>query len=117
MELQGVIKKFTDVESGVAKSSGKEWKKQSFVISNYEGFEGREVEFCFEVFGAENVEKLTQYNKVGDEVKVQFNIDCNEWNNRYYTSLKSWRVEKVDGSSVDATSAIAQNEEPDNLPF
>jgi len=55
---------------------------------------------AFELFKkeeyAEHVEKFLQYNKIGDNVEVEFNIRTNEHNGRYYTSLTVWKCAKVD---------------------
>jgi len=97
LEITGVIKKFLPVESGVSKSD-KEWKKQSFIVVNNDGYEGREQMYCFEVFGAEKVENLTKYQKEGQEVKVYFNVKTNEWKDKFYTSLQSFRIEKLESA-------------------
>ncbi len=112
LSITGKIKKFLEVESGVS-AAGKEWSKQNYIVANNDGYEGAEQIFCFEVFGEEKVEQLTKFNKVGDNVKVSFNVDTNEWKGKYYTSLKSWRVEKVDAVEGAAESQA----EPDDLPF
>jgi len=118
LAVSGKIKQFLDVESGVAKASGKEWKKQNFLISNNDGYEGKEQVFCFEVFGEEKVTNLTKFQKVGDEVSVQFNIGCNEWKGKYFTSLSAWRIEKKSSEEV-SNQAPEQSlvEEQDDLPF
>lgn len=112
LKVSGVIKKMLPVESGTAKSSGNEWKKQSFVVANNEGYEGKEQIFCFEVFGADKVENLSKYNKEGDLVEVSFNISTNEWKDKYFTSLQSWRIEKIQNAESDSS-----NEVDDDLPF
>jgi len=122
LEITGEIKKFLDVEKGIGKTSGKEWEKQNYIVSNNDGYEGKEQLFCFEVFGAENVEKLTKFNNVGDNVKVSFNIGTNEFNGKYYTSLKSWRVDKLDENATNppilaTVTSDLNDSEPDDLPF
>ncbi len=109
--IKGTVKELLEVQSGVAKSSGNEWKKQTFIVSNNEGYEGKEQIFAFEVFGAEKVDNLTKYNKVGDKVEVNFNIQTNEYNGKYYTSLQAWKV------SSATPKEIVSTEPTDNLPF
>lgn len=108
--IKGTVKELLEVQSGVAKSSGKEWKKQAFIVSNNEGYEGKEQIFAFEVFGADKVDNLTKYNKVGDKVEVSFNIQTNEYNGKYYTSLQSWKVSS-------ATPQEIVEDDPNPLPF
>lgn len=113
LEITGKIKSFLPVQEGESKA-GKAWKKQSYIVTNKDGYEGAEQEFCFEVFGEEKVDQLSSFNKVGDNVKVFFNIKTNEWQGKYFTSLQSWRIEKSDG--VSEVEVVAE-EVVEDLPF
>jgi len=89
MELVGVITKVLDKVTGQKKDGSGEWVKQSFVIDTGETYNNI---ICFELFGDEKVENFNKYNKVDDAVVVEFNINCNEWQGKYFTSLGAWRV-------------------------
>ena len=115
LEVKGKIEKFLEVESGVSKATGNNWKKQSFIVKTDEQFNNL---YCFEVFGEEKVDNLTKFNKVGDSVNVQFNVSCNEWKGRYFTSLSAWRVEKSDVAEKEPTESVSIEETDNNdLPF
>lgn len=114
LSITGSIKKILPIESGTAKSTGNEWQKQSFIVANNEGYEGKEQIFCFEVFGQEKVENLTKYQKEGDKVKVSFNIGTNEWKDKYFTSLSAWRIEKL---KSEKTTNEPKTVEAGDLPF
>ena len=111
---KGTINTVLPVESGTSQS-GKEWKKLNFVISNYEGYEGAEQIFAFEIFGTEKVDNFEKYNKVGQDVEVSFNIRTNEWKDKYYTSLQAWKV--MSGERVEASAPVLEEEGSDSLPF
>tara|TARA_R110000751_G_scaffold292982_1_gene400422 strand:+ start:453 stop:803 length:351 start_codon:yes stop_codon:yes gene_type:complete len=113
LKLTGTIKTILPVQSGTAKS-GNDWQKQTFVITNNDGYEGKEQIFAFEVFGADKVENLTKYNKVGDNVEVSFNISTNEWKDKYFTGLQAWKIEKV-GATTEAPKQ--ELDKGDDLPF
>jgi len=125
-KVTGKIKKVLDKQEGVSKAK-KEWVKQSFVVSNNDGYEGKEVVYCFEIFGAEKVDKFNQFQKVGDDVDVNFSISTNEWTDpktkevKYFTSLSAYGVFKVDSTSTQAPSfeeaPNLNNEDNDDLPF
>lgn len=120
LKLKGKIKQFLDVKEGVAKTSGNAWKKQSFIIANNEGYEGKEQVFCFEVFGEEKVENLTKFQKVGDEVVVSFNISTNEWEGKYFASLSAWRIEKAEAQEPKIDKAepfVTDGKNEPDLPF
>ena len=102
LKVKGTIRTILDKQSGIS-NAGKEWTKQSFVIANNEGYEGREQLFAFELFGDEKVSKFNNHNNVGKEVEVSFNIKCNEWKDKYFTSLDAWKIFKADTEGKAAT--------------
>ena len=120
LKVSGKIVKILDKVTGTKKDGSGEWVKQSFVIDNGEQYNNLA---SFEVFGDEKVENLNKYNKVGDEVEVTFNISCNEWQGKYYTTLQAWKIFKS-----ESTPAVPQagefkpsedlkDDEHDSLPF
>lgn len=111
--LKGKITIIKDVQKGTSKA-GKEWQKLEFVISNNDGYEGREQFFCFELFGAEKVENFIKYNELGKEVEVSFNISCNEWEGKHFTSLQAWKVFAIETATINNTTV---EEVEDDLPF
>ena len=119
LKLKGTIKEILEVESGTSKA-GKEWQKLTFAIANNDGYEGKEVTYAFELFGAEKVENFNKYNKVGSLVEVSYNTESNRWqspqgNVRYFTTNSAW---KVFGVSTETPEAIKQTPEvDDSLPF
>ena len=118
LKVTGKIEKFLDVESGISKA-GKDWQKQSYLLRTTDEYNNL---YCLDVFGAEKVEQLTKFNKVGDEVSVLFNVGCNEWNGKYFTSLNSWRIDKLDSNTLTPpplaeVSNDLNEETPGDLPF
>ena len=117
-KVTGTIKEFLEVKSGISKATDKEWKKQIFIVTNNDGYNGNEMLYAFEVFGAEKVENLTKYNKVGDVVDVTFNVKCNEYNGNYYTSLGAWNIKKSEAvAEPEAHPVENENEAVDDLSF
>ena len=112
LKVKGKIVKILDKVTGQKKDGSGEWVKQSFVIDNGEQYNNLA---SFELFGNEKVENLNKYNKVGDEVEVSFNINCNEWQGKYFTSLQAWKVFKANGTAPVQESI--KEEDNGNLPF
>ena len=117
LTIKGKITVINDIQKGTSKA-GKEWKKLTFVVSNNEGYEGREQVFAFEIFGDEKVGNFVKYNKLGQDVEVSYNIKCNAWTKdgktSYFTSLDAWKVfGGVTEKSVETESA----KQDDDLPF
>jgi single-strand DNA-binding protein len=56
--------------------------------------------FQFEVH-KDRCDELDKY-KEGDNVKVHFNVRCNDYKGKFYTNLVAWRLEKM--STADAVA-------------
>lgn len=99
MEFTGKIIAILPARGGVSKT-GNEWKVQEFVIENHDQYPRK---MCFEVFGAD---KIDQFNiQVGEELNVSFDIDARQWQDRWFNSIRAWKVERV---NVAATAAPVQ---------
>ena len=125
LKITGKIKKILDPVTGESKD-GNQWKKVEFVVTNNEGYEVREQIFCFQIFGAERVDKFLEYNKVGNDVDVKFNIKVNEYKGKYYTNLDAWSVFGVQGQGTpkpvqkqvqEPVSVVDEPDDLDSLPF
>jgi hypothetical protein len=89
MEITGQIVTIIDKKGGVAKSSGKPWVLQEYVIETKDEYPKK---VCFEVFGEE---RISNFNiREGDLLTVYFDIDAHEYNGRWYNSIRAWKVER-----------------------
>jgi hypothetical protein len=113
MRVQGIILEIFDVQEGTS-SSGSTWKKTNFLVDNGEKYNNL---FYFEIFKAEKVDNFIKYNKVGDSVAVEFNVNTKEYQGKYYTSLSAWRVEALKGEASSDTGQEFEGVENDDLPF
>jgi hypothetical protein len=118
MEIIGKVVSILPLESGQGKNG--EWKKQQFVIEIESGQFPKKV--CAQLWG----DKIAQAGLVeGETVKVFFDLESREFNGRWYTDVKAWRVEKSGGATatpgVPAEEAYNPPLEPgsptDDLPF
>ena len=111
-KVKGTLSKILAGEAGTTKA-GKDWKKIIFTVTNNDGYEGREMLYAFEIFGTEKVDNFIKYNKEGSAVEVVFNIQVNEWQGKYYTTLQAWKV--MSGKQAEQSTATV--EATDDLPF
>ncbi len=94
MELKGKITHVLDEKSGT--SSRGPWRKQEYVIE-IPGDYPKQV--CFMVWG----DKIDQFNlSKGSEVTVHFDLESREYNGRWYTDVKAWKVEQPEQSQSQA---------------
>jgi hypothetical protein len=115
MELQGNVIQLLDEQSGDGKNG--KWRKREYVIETGGQYPRK---ICFNLWG----DKIDQFPmKVGDSVNVFFDIESRDFNGRWYTDVKAWKVEsasKSDGKSVNSQSAGQDLQSPpemNNIPL
>lgn len=112
LEVTGKIKKFLEAQTGETKSGGT-WSKQQFIVETETEYNNL---YCFEVFGDEKVSNLTKYQKVGDNVTVEFNVSTNEYRDKYYTSLSAWKISKAQTNNQPETSTYSAPSNTNGFP-
>jgi len=112
LEVVGKIEKVLEAKKGTSKKSGEEWISQEFVVKTGDKYNNL---YCFSIFGQEKVDNFAKYNKVGDAVKVSFNVSTNEWQGKYFTSLQAWSVFKETGEANGQEPVVS--DVVDDLPF
>ena len=101
MELEGRIVRKLSVQSG--NSARGSWSKQEFIFEYQEGNYPTKV--VMHVWGDDKVRELDKY-QVNDKVKVSFNLSSREYNGRWYTDVRAWRIEPA--GATGSHSAPAQ---------
>ena len=66
---------------------------------------------------AEHVDNFKKYNNVGDPVEVEFSIRPREYQNKVYTGLSHWKIEKLEGGEQQPQNETFVAEGDDDLPF
>ncbi|MDL2314812.1 DUF3127 domain-containing protein [Bacteroidales bacterium OttesenSCG-928-C19] len=94
MEAVGKIFKIMPEQSGT--SARGTWMKQEFVIETEEQFPRK---VCFSMWGEDKCAGLKQL-ALGDKVVVSFNAESREFNDRWYTDLRCWKLEKQTTQAV-----------------
>ncbi len=130
MEISGKIIQVLPEQGGVSKTSGKEWKLQAYVLETQEQYP-RKVHF--EVFGEDRIK--ANPCQLDDIVTVSFDIESREFNGRWYTSIRAWKIQQgvVDAAApqvvpvaqpvaapqtnVETFDAAAGVDETTDLPF
>ncbi len=84
------------------------WNKQEFVIETIDQFPKK---VCFTAWG-EKANDLKQYGP-GDTLKVTFNLESREYNDRWYTEARAWRIDQAEGEGGQpAPGGSSQSERP-----
>lgn len=85
--VDGIITNVLPVQSGVGKSSGKEWHKQTAVLQTSEQYPKS---IAFDMFN-DRIIPL----QVGQSVHVQISIESREYQGRWYTNVNAISVEQA----------------------
>ncbi len=101
------------------------WTKQDFVIETQEQFPKK---VCIAAWG-EKAKELDNI-AIGDTLKIGFNVESREFNGKWYTDVKAWKIEKQGAAQRSDASPMPSDEtlppfldptntfEPtDDLPF
>lgn len=108
LKLTGKIKQIGEVQIF---DSG--FRKLEFVITTLEQYPQ---DVKFEII-KDRIDNFIQYNKVGQEVEVSFNVRGNEYNGRYFVNLQAWKVFKTTQAEAEQPKAETVEEVKDDLPF
>ena len=87
LEIEGTLSQKLAVASGT--SARGPWAKQEFILEFPDG--NFTAKACFTAWGQDKVQELDKY-RVGDKVKVSFNLKSREYNGRWYNDLQIWKI-------------------------
>ena len=115
MELSGkVIQKLPEV--GGNSKSGNAWRKQEIILETGGQYPKK---VCVALWG----DKIDQFSiNTGENVTLSIDVESREYNGRWYTEVKAFKVDKNGGGSA-AHSAMPEVDsfhsegEEDKLPF
>jgi hypothetical protein len=124
-ELKGLLSHIGGVETIVLRNGG-EMKKRTVVIDYKSGQFDRKAAFVVQV---DSVNAEINGMRLGDEVTMHYNIESREWNQKWFTDLKVWRIE-TNGATKNTTEmatnsaqaaattspAVAARQQSDNHP-
>lgn len=112
LELEGRIARKFSVQTG--NSARGAWSKQEFIFEYQEGNFPSQI--CMNVWGEDKVRELEKY-QVGDRVKISFNLSSREYNGRWYTDVRAWRIEPVGSQPQQPQSAAPYPSQMPSAPF
>lgn len=106
LEITGKLYKVLPEVTGAGKNGS--WVKQEFILETTEQYPKK---VCCSAWG----EKVSiKGYQLGDELKVSFNIESREYNERWYTDLRAWKIEGQK-TGTDTTPAVQKEEFPGNV--
>ena len=101
MDIVGKIIQVLPLQEGVGRN-GNPWKVQPYVLETLDQYP-RKVHF--EVFGEDRI-KLNPCD-IDQLVTVSFDIESREFNGRWYTSIRAWKIQQGDVTQQPAVQPAA----------
>ena len=96
MELKGKVIQILPLTTGAGKKG--QWKKQEFIVETQTQYPKK---VCLSLWG----EKVDQYSlAVGEMVNASVDLESREYNGRWYTEARAWKLDK-NGSADSSSSA------------
>lgn len=113
MEITGKVIQLLPLQTG--QGSKGEWRKQEFILETPGQYPKR---VAMSLWGAELINKYDL--ETGMDVKAFINLESKEYNGRWYTEVRCWKIETDSRRSAPAPdTGITSNSGSgsDDLPF
>ena len=114
MQLTAKLVQLLPLQTGTGKNG--QWKKQDIIVETEATYPKK---VCISVWG----DKIdTASLQTGSLLKIDFDVESREFNGRWYTDIKAWKIE-VAGSAPPAQDkshvsvGVDQISHDDDLPF
>lgn len=115
MLLKAKLAQILPIQSGSGKNG--EWKKQDVILET-------EGQFPKNIYISIWGDKINESQlKIGNILKIDFDIESRDYNGKWYTDLKAWKIEVVNtGTEIIPNTTLANDSEfpdsdNDTLPF
>jgi hypothetical protein len=108
LEITGKLVSLLPQQTGEGKNG--QWVKQEFILETT-GEYPRKV--CISAWGdkARDVENL----QPGDVLKLGINLESREYNSRWYTDVRAWKIDKVSESGNSSPAASPSDIPPPSI--
>ncbi|MCW5910194.1 MAG: DUF3127 domain-containing protein [Cyclobacteriaceae bacterium] len=114
MDISGTVVALLPQQSGQGKNGV--WKKQEFILEQPGQYPKK---VCLSLWGEKVDEnRLT----IGEKITASVNIESREYNGRWYTDVRAWKITRQSGGGGNETPPPADDFIPessgsDDLPF
>ena len=110
MDIIGKVIQKLDIQSGTSATTGKTWQSLTFIIETIENYPRK---VAIELFGEQRIKDNPV--EIDQVYTISFDLESREFNGRWYTSARAWKV--VAGIPQVAPAAAApQQVMPQQMP-
>lgn len=98
MQLTGKVIQILPLQTGSGKNG--EWRKQDVIVETDGQFPKK---ICISIWGDKINNTLLQ---LGNVLKFDFDLESREYNGRWYTDVKAWKLEALNTNSPNGGTNI-----------
>jgi hypothetical protein len=115
MQITAKLVQLLPLQSGTGKNG--QWKKQDIIVETEATYPKK---ICVSVWGDKIDASQLQ---PGNLLKIDFDVESREYNSRWYTDVKAWKIEVAGNASPAGSEKVMDNTGPENtgndddLPF
>jgi hypothetical protein len=109
MDITGKLSEILPEQSGQGRNGN--WTKLSFVLETQDQYPKK---ICIDAWG-DKVDAIKSM-KINDVIKVDFDVESREYNGKWYTNIKAWRIEKQGAGSSNLPSSSSSSSQNPPLP-
>jgi hypothetical protein len=115
MEISGTVVSLLPMQTGQGKNGP--WKKQEFILETPGQYPKK---VCLSLWG-DKVDEIKI--STGEKITASINIESREYNGRWYTEVRAWKVVRTSEAQRDIPppstddSFIPETDASDDLPF
>lgn len=107
MQLTAKLVQLLPLQTGTGKNG--QWKKQDIVVETEATYPKK---ICVSVWG----DKIdTSQFQPGNQLKIDFDVESREFNGRWYTDVKAWKIEVAVDSTAAGPEKVPGNIGPENM--
>ena len=100
MEIVGKVVQVLPLQEGTSQRTGQPWTIKTFILETLENYPRK---VAIEIFGSQRIQDNPC--EVDQVVTVSFDLESREFNGRWYTSVRAWRVQQ---GAVQGAAPAAQ---------
>ncbi|MBK7971490.1 MAG: DUF3127 domain-containing protein [Bacteroidetes bacterium] len=104
LEITGKVIQILPLETGEGKNG--QWKKQFFIMEYMDGNYPKKLSVSVWGDKTESIRNL----QPGANIKVSFNVDSREYNGRWYTDVRAWKIETGGAASAPSNDTPSFDE-------
>ena len=115
MQITAKLSQLLPLQTGTGKNGP--WKKQDIIVETEATYPKK---ICISIWGDKIDANQLQLD---NQLKIDFDVESREFNGRWYTDVKAWKIEVVAGSASSVSdegvtkAGMGTVKEEDDLPF